>query len=99
MALYNKHYINFRAKHLIFIVINNINNLNAPVILLHGINDNVIQSSKSITLHQKLKELEISGRLVLTPLISHGTGKIGFKTLFSIPALIKAFAFFYKNIK
>lgn len=70
----------------------------APVVLIHGREDDVIPPSESGLLYARLDELGVPARLCITDLISHGDHGL---TLAMIPQsieLAQAFAAFFKHV-
>lgn len=103
---------NFRMKHWEFIlkkggknrellsalsVTNYIDSLNLPILLIHGLKDDVVPANESSLLHEKLIARGVDSKLCITNLISHGDTGFSLKTLFEVPKLITSFSFFFRK--
>ena len=71
--------------------------LKAPITFIHGSGDNVIDPSESENLHNRMKELGLKSRLVVTPLISHGDYRLSLSLIREIVKLLDGFAFFMRH--
>jgi hypothetical protein len=78
--------------------IHNIENIFAPISLIHGKNDRVIPESESINIGNVLKKKGKPYNLEVTGLLSHGDTIPIWKRAGDVPGLAKAFGFFLRNI-
>ena len=78
--------------------INYIENLVAPVSLIHGKEDKVIPESESIEIANVLKKKGKKFNLEITGLLSHGDKVPIWKKASDVPGLAKAFGFFLRQI-
>lgn len=76
-------------------VTNYINSLNLPILLIHGVKDDVVPANESLMLYEKLLARGVECKLCITSLISHGDTGFSFKTLLEVPKLISSFSFFF----
>lgn len=74
-------------------------NLCAPVTMIHGIHDNVIPASASVSLHEELDASGLPVRLHLTELLGHGDINVSLSALIEVPYLIAAFAAYFSDLK
>lgn len=72
-------------------------NVSANVLLLHGMDDNVIPSNESLELHSMLKQRLINAKLLLTPLLGHSNIKLKFGIIPHIFDLVKNLSFFFNT--
>lgn len=79
-------------------VLNHAHNLRARIVLIHGARDDVIPSSESIQLFNRLKDFQVPSRILLTDLVGHGDLVQGSKLITGLAGLIDAFAFFLDGI-
>ncbi|TGL25090.1 transcriptional regulator [Leptospira bourretii] len=80
-------------------VTNHIHSLNLPILLIHGLKDDVVPAYESSMLHKKLVQRGVESKLCITTLISHGDTGFGFNTLLELPKLISSFSFFFLKAK
>jgi pimeloyl-ACP methyl ester carboxylesterase len=80
-------------------VIKVLDEIHAPVTLIHGASDDVIHPEESVMLHKALREKSKSSHLLLTPLLTHGDIKVGVGVVGQAIQLIQAFQFFFRNAK
>jgi dienelactone hydrolase len=78
-------------------IVSQIDELSAKVLLLHGKQDNVIPSSQSELLYQKLKSKKKDVDLVVTPFISHGDTSFSLRQLPDVWRIVKGFSFFFED--
>lgn len=78
-------------------VTNHIDTLNLPILLIHGLKDDVVPANESSMLYEKLQARGVDCKLCITNLISHGDTGFGFKTLFEVPKLISSFSYFFRK--
>ncbi|PJZ84890.1 alpha/beta hydrolase family protein [Leptospira harrisiae] len=76
-------------------VTNHIQSLNLPILLIHGLKDDVVPAYESTMLHEKLLQRGVESKLCITTLISHGDTGFGISTLWELPKLISSFSFFF----
>ncbi len=83
-----------KIKHLVHVmnIMNHVPDIQAPVTLVHGIDDNVIPPEESMHVYERLQKFGVPSRLVVTPLITHGDTQIS-------PALIKPVLEFASAVK
>jgi pimeloyl-ACP methyl ester carboxylesterase len=81
-----------------FSVRNYLKNVNAPVLIIHGIYDNVIPPLESIRLYNELQKTKIRSKLVLTPLMGHSELKLNLKILPLIFDLFKGLSFYFSCV-
>lgn len=72
--------------------------MRAPVILVHGKNDDVIAPTESEQLFAGYRAAGVDVRLCLTPFISHGDASLSFKQIPEALQLAGAFAYFFQKI-
>jgi pimeloyl-ACP methyl ester carboxylesterase len=65
----------------------------APVLLMHGISDDVIPARESVALSERL----LNKRLVLSPFLGHADSKITLRNLRDVWRLISGFAYFFRH--
>ena len=80
-----------------FALLNHIDGLKASVLLVHGAGDNVVHPRESEHIYEKLKELGVTARLNVTPLLSHGDTSLGFHVVKEALHLANDFRFFFKE--
>ncbi len=78
--------------------INYVENLVAPVSLIHGRNDKVIPESESINIANILKRKKMHYNLEITGLLSHGDKVSIWKKLKDVPGLVRAFGYFFNYL-
>ncbi len=78
-------------------VIEYIDKMKIPTLLVHGIKDDVVPASESLLLYKELRKRKIQSKLCITSLISHGDTGFSLKTLIEFPMIIDAFSFFFAN--
>ncbi|EMY70471.1 alpha/beta hydrolase family protein [Leptospira vanthielii] len=78
-------------------VTNHINSLNLPILLIHGLKDDVVPANESSMLHEELVARGVECKLCITSLISHGDTGFSLKTLLEVPKLITSFSFFFRK--
>lgn len=66
----------------------------APIVLLHGDEDNVIEPSQSRLAYEKLKQWKKKVRLDITPFISHGDSGLKLSKIPELVRLVNSFKFF-----
>ncbi|MCW7470239.1 alpha/beta hydrolase family protein [Leptospira kanakyensis] len=76
-------------------VTNHISNLKLPILLIHGLKDDVVPANESVILHKKLITQGVNSKLCVTTLISHGDTGFNLMTLLELPKLISSFSFFF----
>ena len=77
---------------------NYLKNINASVLLIHGIHDNVIPPEESITLFTNLKCKKVKSKLILTPLMSHSEIKLNINVLPALIDLLSGLSFFFRAV-
>lgn len=70
--------------------------LGAPLLLLHGRQDDVIPANESVRLYRRCKELGKETDMVITDLISHGTPQIGLSVPLQIHRIVGLVARFFR---
>ncbi|XDD55230.1 alpha/beta hydrolase family protein [Leptospira sp. WS4.C2] len=78
-------------------VTNHINSLSLPILLIHGLKDDVVPATESAMLHAELVARGVECKLCITNLISHGDTGFSLKTLLEVPKLISSFSFFFRK--
>ncbi|PJZ46098.1 alpha/beta hydrolase [Leptospira brenneri] len=76
-------------------VTNHIETLKLPILLIHGLKDDVVPANESSLLHNKLIHQGVESKLCITTLISHGDTGFNAMTLLELPKLITSFSFFF----
>lgn len=71
--------------------------ITASILIIHGIEDNVIPSDESVNLFTELKKANIDSRLILTPLLGHSKLKLDLNVLPSLIDLFNGLSFFFKT--
>jgi len=71
--------------------------INCKVAIVHGKDDDVIPASESVLLHQLIHAQNPQVRLEVSPLLSHGDPKFGWKVLGEVASLARAFAYFLEK--
>lgn len=74
-------------------------NLKAPLLLLHGKGDDVIPAIESTRLYNRCLELGKKSHIVITELISHGTPQIGLHLPVQIHKTVSIVAQFFRYIE
>lgn len=72
--------------------------LRCPVVLVHGVHDEVIPPEQSELLASLLTQAGRRNRLVLTPLVSHGNQRLGPAQALHLPRLGAAFGSFLQEV-
>jgi dipeptidyl aminopeptidase/acylaminoacyl peptidase len=71
--------------------------IDCKVAIIHGKDDDVIPASESVLLHQLIHAQNPQVRLEVSPLLSHGDPKFGWKVLGEVASLARAFAYFLEK--
>ncbi|MBN2402690.1 MAG: hypothetical protein JXN64_09835 [Spirochaetes bacterium] len=77
---------------------NYLKKINASIVIIHGIYDNVIPALESIRLYNELQRLKVRSKLVLTPLLTHSEIKYSFNILPPAMNLLKGLSFYFSHI-
>jgi pimeloyl-ACP methyl ester carboxylesterase len=80
-------------------VLNNIDNIDSRVFLLHGKEDNVIPADQSSLLHRELQSRGKWSRLLITDLLSHGDSRLSLARTGEVFRLMKFFGQFISATK
>lgn len=75
-----------------------VEDLEAPVFLLHGAGDRVIPPTESVILYRAMTERGLPARMCLTPFISHGDHTLSFRMVNDLIDIIRGFTFFFRMI-
>ena len=74
----------------------NARSVSTSVTLIHGIADSVVPAEQSRILYETLLHHKIQGRLVVTPLISHGDSQLSLSQTPALVDLVRGFAHFFE---
>ena len=75
-----------------------LDDLRAPVALLHGASDSVVPAGESRWLHGQLRERGVESKLLITTLLGHGDQMFGPRQLLDVPALFSTFAWWFGRL-
>lgn len=78
--------------------VNYVENLVAPVSIIHGKDDKVIPESESINIANILEKKRMPYNLEITGLLSHGDRVPIWKKIRDLPGLMKAFGYFFSHL-
>jgi pimeloyl-ACP methyl ester carboxylesterase len=73
--------------------------LRCPLYLLHGELDDVIPASESKALYARMREAQVPGRLLVTPLLSHADPQLGPAFPLHAARLINLFGRFFSDLE
>jgi cephalosporin-C deacetylase-like acetyl esterase len=75
-----------------------LNKINASVLIIHGIYDNVIPPLESIRLYNKLQKIKVNSKLILTPLMNHSDLKFNFNIMPLVIDLFNGLSFYFNAV-
>jgi len=76
-------------------VLHHLDTLKLPILLVHGVKDDVVPANESRLMFDRLKLNGVKSKLCITSLISHGDTGFSVKTLLELPKLVTSFSFFF----
>lgn len=78
-------------------VLGHLNEVDSPILIVHGNEDDVVPVSEADHLANELSKKQIDWKVCKTNLISHGDTGFSISNLLELPKLIQSFAFFFRH--